>query len=81
MTLGYQLDSELWSVRLGSPGETSMHELVKGKALGIPNEFRFHLFSKNGWKTAAAIRRQAAGRVAMKSTENGRRFFMDYRFI
>ena len=39
VTLGYQLDSELWSVRLGSPGEASMHELAKGKALGIPNEF------------------------------------------
>ena len=58
-----------------------MHELAKGKALGIPNKFRFHPFSKHDWKTAAAIKRQAAGRIAMKSTENGRRFFMDYRFI
>ena len=39
VTLGYQLDSELWSVRLGSPGEASMHALARGKALGIPNEF------------------------------------------
>ena len=45
VTLGYQLDSELWSVRHGSPGETSMHELAKGRALGIPNGFRFHPFS------------------------------------
>ena len=71
----------MWLVRLGSPGETSMHELAKGKALGIPNEFRFHPFSKHDWKSAAAIRRQAAGRVAVKSTETGKKVYMDYGFI
>ena len=68
-------------MRLGSPGEESMHELAKGKALCISIEFRFHPFSTHEWKSAASIRRQAAGRTAVKAKEVSEQLFMDFGFI
>ena len=75
------MESELWMLRLGSPGEDQLNLLLLGKATGIPSSFQYHPFWLVDWKEEARVQKQAAGKAAERTTEVGRRFYMDFGFM
>ena len=75
-----QLESELWLLRLGSPGVTQLDRLP-GNVLGLPSEFDHHPFRFIDFKAQAQIRKQAAQRSAVRTSDRRRRFYMDFGFM
>ena len=73
-------DSEVWMLRLGSPGEQQL-DLLPGNVTGIPNGFHYHPFRFIDWKEEARIQKQAAQRSAERTTNCKRRFYMDFGFM
>ena len=73
-------ESELWMLRLGSPGKDQL-DLLHGKVTGIPPGFQYHPFWFIDWKEEARVQRQAAGRAVERISEVGRRFYMDFGFM
>ena len=73
-------ESELWMLRLGSPGEDQL-DLLHGRVTGIPPGFQYHPFRFIDWKEEARVQRQAAGRAVERTLEVGRRFYMDFGFM
>ena len=73
-------EPELWMLRLGSPGKDQL-DLLPGNATGIPPSFHYHPFCFIDWKEEARVKRQAAGKFAERTTEVGRRFYMDFGFM
>jgi len=67
-------------LRLGSPGEDQL-DLLHGKVKGIPQGFQYHPFRFIDWKEEARVKRQAAGRAVERTSETGRRFYMDFGFM
>jgi hypothetical protein len=67
-------------LRLGSPGEDQL-DLLHGKVKGIPPGFQYHPFRFIDWKEEARVKRQAAGRAVERTSETGRRFYMDFGFM
>jgi hypothetical protein len=68
MSKGKQLESKLWLLQLGSPG---VHQLdsLPGNATGIPSVFEHHPFCFINFKAQARIPKQAAQRLAVRTTE------------
>jgi hypothetical protein len=64
----------------GSPGEDQL-DLMSGKVTGIPAEFKYHPFRHIGWKEEARIKKQNACKSAVRTTEVGRQFYMDFGFM
>ena len=75
-----QVESEVWLLRLGSPG---VHQLdaLPGNVTGIPSVFEYHPFRFIDFKEQARIRKQAAQRSAVRTTERKKRFYMDFGFM
>ncbi len=73
-------ESKLWMLRLGSPGEDQL-DLMLGKVTGIPAEFKYHPFWHIDWKEEACIKKQNACKSAVRATEVGRQFYMDFGFM
>ena len=73
-------ESELWMLRLGSPGEDQL-DLLHGKVTGIPPGFQYHPFWFIDWKEEARVQKQAAGRAGERTSEVGHRFYMDIGFM
>jgi hypothetical protein len=71
---------ELWLLRLGSPG---VHQLDKlpGNVLGTPPDFDYHPFWFINFMEEAQVRKQAAQRLAVRTTKRKRWFYMDFGFI
>jgi hypothetical protein len=67
-------------LRLGLSEEDQL-TLLPGKATGIPSSFQFHPFWFLDWKEEARVQKQAAGKVFERTTEVGRRFYMDFGFM
>lgn len=80
VTRDNMMESEIWMLRLGSPGEQQL-DLLPGKVDGIPAGFQFHPFRYHDWKEEARIQKQAALRSAERTTECKRRFYMDFGFM
>ena len=64
-------ESELWMLRLGSPGKDQL-DLFHGKVTGIPPGFQYHPFWFIAWKEEARVQRQAGGRAVERTLEVGR---------
>ncbi len=79
-TKSKQLESELWLLRLGSPGVSQLDHLP-GNATGIPSDFDYHPFRFIDFKEQARVRKQAVQRSALRVSERKRRFYMDYGFL
>ena len=79
-TKSKQLESELWLLRLGSPGVYQLDHLP-GNATGLPTEFDYHPFRFIDFKEQAMIRKQAVQRSAIQTLERKRRFYMDFSFL
>jgi hypothetical protein len=54
-----QMESEVWLLRLGSPGVHQL-DLLPGRAQGIPSEFRHHPFHFINHKESASIKKRPA---------------------
>lgn len=67
-------------LRLGSPGEDQL-DLLPGRVTGIPHGFQYHPFRFIDWKEEARVQKQAAGKAVERTTEIGRRFYMDFGFM
>ena len=67
-------------LRLGAPGEDQLN-LLPGKATGIPSGFQHHPFRFVDWKEEARVQKQATGKAVERTTEFGRRFYMDFGFM
>ena len=80
VTKGNLTESELWMLRLGSPGEQQL-DLLPGNVTGVPQGFHYHPFRYIDWKEEARIQKQAAGRSAERTMECKRRFYMDFGFM
>jgi hypothetical protein len=63
-----QLESEVWLLRLGSPGVTQLNVLPQN-VTGIPFTFEYHPFRFVNFKEQAHIRKQAAQRSAVRTNE------------
>ena len=74
------MESEVWLLRLGSPG---VHQLdaLPGNVTGIPSVFEYHPFRFIDFKEQARIRKQTAQRSAVRTNECKKRFYMDFGFM
>jgi hypothetical protein len=68
VTKSNQTESELWMLRLGSPGEHQL-DLLPGNVTGIPSVFEYHPFRFLDFKEQARIRKQAAQRSAVRTSD------------
>ena len=62
-----QLESEVWLLRLGSPGVTQL-DVLPQNVTGLLSTFEYHPFRSIDFKEQAYIRKQAAQRVAERIT-------------
>ena len=75
-----QVESEVWLLRLGSPGVHQL-DVLPGNVTGIPSVFEYHPFRFIYFKEQAGTSKQAAQHLALRATECKRQFYMDYSFI
>ena len=80
MSRARQVKSEVWLVRLGSPGEGQL-DLLPGHVIGTPPVFEYRPFRSIDFKEQAYIRKQAAQCIAERIPTCGAEFFMDFAFI
>ena len=80
MSKSKQVESEVWLLRLGSPGVHQL-EVLPGNVTGIPSVFEYHPFRFIDFEELAWTRKQAAQCSALRTTERKRRFYMDYGFM
>jgi hypothetical protein len=80
VTKSNQTESELWMLRLGSPGEDQL-DMLPGNATGIPSVFEYHPFRFLDFKEQARVRKQAAQRSAERTSEAKKRYYMDFGFM
>ena len=75
-----QIESELWLLRFGSPGEQQL-DVLPLHVTGTPPVFEYHPFCYIEFKEQAYIRKQAAQRTAERIPTCGAEFFMDFGFM
>ena len=75
-----QVESEVWLLRLGSPGVRQL-DLLPGSVTGIPTNFRYHPFHYIDHKEQASIKKIPAQPSSVRTTERKRRFYMDFGFM
>jgi hypothetical protein len=75
-----QLEFEVWVLWLGSPGVTQL-DVLPQNVTGLPTTFNFHPFRFIDFKEQARIRKQAAQRLAVRTQERQRHFYMDFGFM
>jgi hypothetical protein len=75
-----QVESEVWLLRLGSPGVHQL-DMLPGRVTGIPSDFRYHPFHYIDHKEQASIKKRPAQSLAVRTLECKRRFYMDFGFM
>jgi hypothetical protein len=75
-----KIKSELWSLRLGSPGKHQL-DILPSHTMGTPSMFAYHPFRFINFKEQAYIRKQLANRTATRLSTRGCEFFMDFGFM
>jgi len=75
-----QVKSEVWLLRLGSPGQGQL-DVLPSNVIGTPAIFEYHLFRSIDFKEQAYIRKQADQRVAERIPTGGAEFLMDFAFM
>ena len=75
-----QIESELWLLRFGSPGEHQL-DVLPLHVTGTPPVFEYHPFCYIDFKEQAYIWKQAAQRMAERIPTCGAEFFMDFGFM
>jgi hypothetical protein len=75
-----QVESEVWALWFGSPGEQQLNVLPQ-HVIGTPPVFEFHLFWLIDFKEQAYIWKQPAGKSTKRIATRGTEFFMDVGFL
>ncbi len=75
-----QIESEVWALRFGSPGEHQLDVLPK-HVEGLPPVLDYHPFRSIDFKEWAYIRKQPAGSTAARIPTRGSEFFLDFGFM
>jgi hypothetical protein len=75
-----QVESEVWLLRLGSPGVRQL-DLLPGRVTGIPTDFRYHPFHYIDHKEHASVKKRPAQFSAVRTPDCKRRFYMDFGFM
>jgi hypothetical protein len=75
-----QLESEVWALCFGSPGENQL-DILPQHVIGTPPVFKYHPFHSIDFKEQAYICKQAAQRTAKQILQCGIKLFMDFGFI
>ena len=75
-----QVESEVWLLRLGSPGIRQL-DMLPGRVTGIPLDFKYHPFHYIDHKEHASIKKRPAQRSAVRTSDCKRRFYMDFGFM
>ena len=75
-----QVESEVWALCFGSPGEGQLDALPH-HVDGIPPVFEYHPFRHIDFKEQASIRKQPAWKSAERLPDCGSEFFMDFGFM
>ena len=75
-----QIESEVWALRFGSPGERQL-DVLPDHVDGTPSRFEYHPFRHIDFKEQAYIRKQPANKTATRLPECGMEFFMDFGFL
>jgi hypothetical protein len=79
-TKARQLKSEVWLLRLGSPGVNQLNVLPQ-LTTGLPLAFDYHPLRFVDFKEQACIRKQATQQSAVRTTDRQCRFYMDFGFM
>ena len=79
-TRARQIESEVWALRFGSPGEGQLDALPK-HVDGIPLIFEYHQFRHINYKEQAYIRKQPARKSAERLRKCVCEFFIDFGFM
>jgi len=79
-TKARQVESEVWLLRYGSPGEHQL-DVLPSNVTGTPSAFEYHPFRSIDFKSQAYIRKQPAKRTAERIPTCGAEFFMDFAFM
>jgi len=74
------LESETWSLQLGTCHETQLKALPQ-HAIGLPTQFEFHPFRYIDFKEQARIRKQPAGCNPITLSKRGQQFHVDFGFL
>ena len=64
-TKARQVESEVWALRFGSPGEHQL-DVLPNHVDGTPSRFEYHPFRHIDFKEQAYIRKQPAGKTAVR---------------
>jgi hypothetical protein len=64
-TKARQVESEVWALRFGSPGEHQL-DVLPDHVDGTPSRFEYHPFRHIDFKEQAYIRKQPAGKTAVR---------------
>ena len=79
-TRARQVESEVWALWFGSPGEGQLDALPH-HVDGIPPVFEYHPFRHIDFKEQAYIRKQPPRKSAERLPDCGSEFFMDFGFM
>ena len=74
------MESELWAARLGQCSEDQL-DMITSAADGLPKKFHYHPFRYIDYKEDARMQKQPSHKTAIRLTEAGRGFFMDFAFL
>ena len=74
-----QVESEVWLLRLGSPGVHQL-DVLPGNVTGLPLVFEYHPFRFIDFKEQARIWKQAVQRSAVRTTDWGSQALFLYGF-
>ena len=74
------VESEVWLLCLGSPGVHQL-DVLPSNVTGLTLVFECHPFCFVNFKEQARIRKQAAQRSAVHTTDCRRCFYMDFGFM
>jgi hypothetical protein len=76
-TKARQLESEVWLLRLGSPGVSQL-DVLPQNVTGLPATFEYHPFWFIDFKEQARVCKQAAQHSAVRTPKRRWRFYMEY---
>ncbi len=79
-TKARQVESELWALQFGSPGEHQL-DVSPNHVEGTPSKFEYHPFHSINFKEQAYIHKQPANKSAEWIQGCGSEFFMDFGFL
>jgi hypothetical protein len=72
-----QLESEVWSLHLGCPGEHHL-DVLPGNVLGLPSVLEYHPFCFIDFHAQARVCQQAAQRTAVHVNKRCKEFHIDF---